>query len=155
MPSYLWPMTSPYPILAGYRLVMPGPYACLSSMCVQNLLVVHAFAMVGLRSLPFVLDHFPFFYDLTHLGVGLCLIEGFAFFLQPTFFYYRLLPYHSVIPVVMSRSCWVSLGLPFTLSPSGLAWSLVLLLMGSCVPFVFLLDILGPFAFFRLSWPFY
>ena len=29
------------------------------------------------------------------------------------------------------------------------------LLMGSCVPFIFLLGILGPFAFFGLPWPFY
>ena len=26
--SYLWPMAPPCPILAGYRLVVPGPYAC-------------------------------------------------------------------------------------------------------------------------------
>ena len=37
MPSYLWPMISSCPILAGYRLVKSGPYACLSSTYVQNL----------------------------------------------------------------------------------------------------------------------
>ena len=65
----------------------------------------------------------------------------------------HFLPYYSVIPAVMTQSCWASLGQPFTLSPSGLAWPLVFLLMGSCVPFVFLLGILGPFAFFGFPWP--
>ena len=37
----------------------------------------------------------------------------------------------------MTQSCWASLGLPFTLSPSGLTWRLVFLLMSSCVLFVF------------------
>ena len=37
----------------------------------------------------------------------------------------------------MTQSWWASLGQPFTLSPSGLAWPLVFLLMGSCVSFVF------------------
>ena len=54
----------------------------------------------------------------------------------------------------MTQSCWASLGQPFTLSPSGLTWPLVFLFMGSCVPFVFLLGILGLFAFFGLPWPF-
>ena len=39
----------------------------------------------------------------------------------------------------MTQSCWAFLDQPFTLSPSGLAWPLVFLLMGSCVPFVFTL----------------
>ena len=46
----------------------------------------------------------------------------------------NFLSYYSA---VMTQSCWASLGLPFTLSPSGLIWPLVFLLMGSCVPFVF------------------
>ena len=37
----------------------------------------------------------------------------------------------------MTQSCWVSLGLPFILSPSGLTWPLVFLFIGSYVPFVF------------------
>ena len=32
----------------------------------------------------------------------------------------HFLPYYSVIPAVMTQSCWASLGQPFTLSPSGL-----------------------------------
>ena len=39
--------------------------------------------------------------------------------------------------------------------PSGLTWPSVFLLMGSCVPFVFLLGILSPFAFFGFPYPFY
>ena len=58
----------------------------------------------------------------------------------------NFLSYYSVIPVVMTQSCWASLGLPFILAPSGLTWPLVFILMGSCVPLVFLLDILSPFA---------
>ena len=42
---YLWPMTPPRPILAGYRLVVLGPCACFPFMYVQNLLVAHAFAV--------------------------------------------------------------------------------------------------------------
>ena len=62
----------------------------------------------------------------------------------------HFLPYHSVILVVMTQSYWASLGLPFIFFPSSLTWLLVFLLMNSCVLFVFLLGILGPFAFFGL-----
>ena len=58
MPSYLWPMTSPCLVLVEYRLVRSGPYACLSFIYVQNLPTAHAFAMVGLHSLPSVFDYF-------------------------------------------------------------------------------------------------
>ena len=68
--------------------------------------------------------------------------------------YSHFLPYYSIILAVMTQSCWASLGQPFTLSPNGLTWPLVFLFMGSCVPFVFLLGILGLFAFFGLPWPF-
>ena len=44
IPPYLWPMTPPHPILARYRLVMPGPHACFPFMYVQNLLAAYAFA---------------------------------------------------------------------------------------------------------------
>ena len=33
--SYLWPMAPPCPILAGYRLVVPGPCACFPFRYVQ------------------------------------------------------------------------------------------------------------------------
>ena len=34
--SYLWPMAPPCPILAGYRLVVPGPCACFPFKFVQE-----------------------------------------------------------------------------------------------------------------------
>ena len=43
IPPYLWPMTPPCPILAGYRLVVPEPHACFPFMYVQNLPAAHAF----------------------------------------------------------------------------------------------------------------
>ena len=68
--------------------------------------------------------------------------------------YPYFLPCYSVTPTVMTQSCWASLGQPFTLSPSGLAWPLVFSLMGSCVPFVFLLGFLDPFTNSAFSWVF-
>ena len=59
----------------------------------------------------------------------------------------HFLPYYSVIPAVMTRSCWASLGLPFILAPSGLIWLLVFLLIGSCVPFCFSLGHPWPICF--------
>ena len=37
-----WPIV---PVLAGYNLVVPKPCACLTSMCVHGLSIVHAFSM--------------------------------------------------------------------------------------------------------------
>ena len=45
-PLYLWPTTSPCPVLARYRLVVFGPCACLPSMCVQNLPAGRSLAVV-------------------------------------------------------------------------------------------------------------
>ena len=83
------------------------------------------------------------------LGAGL-FVTGLYISFGPFLDCPHFLPYHSVISTVMTQSCWAFLGPPFILSPSGLAWPLVLLLIGSCIPFVFLLGILGPFAFFGL-----
>ena len=47
----------------------------------------------------------------------------------------------------MTQSYWASLGLSFTLSPSGLTWPLVFLLMGSYVLFVFSLGHPWPVCF--------
>ena len=44
IPPYLWPMTPPRPILAGYRLVVSGPHACFPFMYVQILPAVYVFA---------------------------------------------------------------------------------------------------------------
>ena len=120
IPSYLWPMTSPCPILAGYRLVMSGPCVCLSSMYVQNLPTAHAFVVVGLHSLLSVFwlfFGFPFFYGLPHLGVGPCLTMGFAF-LQPTLFSATISCHTTLsflLRICLPQSCWASLGLPFIL----------------------------------------
>ena len=51
----------------------------------------------------------------------------------------------------MTQSCWVFLGLPFTLSPSALRWPLVFLLMGSYVPFIFSLGHHWPVCFLWAS----
>ena len=93
-------MTSPCPVLVGYRLVRSGPCACLSSMYIQNLPAAHASAMVGLHSLPSVFDYF-----LVSLSFMACPIRGWAllhgglcFSSAYPFSCYHLLPYHSIIP---------------------------------------------------------
>ena len=122
MLSYLWLMTSPCPVLAGYRLVMSGPCVCLSFMYIQNLPATHAFAVVGLHSLPSVFwlfFGFPFFYGLLHSGAGPCLTMGFAF-LQPTIFSATISCHTTLsflLRICLPQSCWASLGLPFILLP--------------------------------------
>ena len=46
-PCPLLPLTHnpPLPVLAGYKLVISGPYMCSTSVYVQNLPAAHAFAM--------------------------------------------------------------------------------------------------------------
>ena len=86
IPSYLWPMTSLHPVLAGYRLVRSGPYACLPSICVQNLHAAHSSAMVWRLACTI---YRPFFDLLCHLlfdfplplGAGPLLLLGFTFLL--------------------------------------------------------------------------
>ena len=150
-------MTSPCPILAEYRLVRSGPYACLSSIYVQNMSATHAPAVVGLHSLLSVLDHF-----LVSLSFMACPSRGWAllngglcFFLNPPFFL-LLSPtiplYHSCHEVVLFQSDWVPLGLPFILPLMAQQdhWFLCYItsrllcpicfplgVPGSCVPFVF------------------
>ena len=102
-------MTSLCPVLARYRLVRSGPCVCLSSMCVQNLLAAHAFAVVGLHSLLSVFDYFlvfPFLYGLPYLGARPCLAMGFAF-LQPTLFP-AILSCHTTLSFLL-RSCFISI----------------------------------------------
>ena len=120
MPSYLRPMTLLRLVLVGYRLVRSGPYACLSSMYVQNLHAAHAFVVVGLYSLPSVLDHF-----LVSLSFMACPIQGWAlldgglcFFFSPPFFQLpspAIQLYHSCCDIVLPQSGWASLELPFIL----------------------------------------
>ena len=88
----LLPLTydPPLPILARYRLVVSGPYACSTSVYVQNLPTAHAFAMVmrlvctfcppSLTSYVvscFLISH-PFM--VAPFGARLCLIVGFFSF---------------------------------------------------------------------------
>ena len=89
-------------------------------MYVQNLPTAHASAVVGLHSLPSVLDHF-----LVSLSFMACPIRGWAlldgglyFFFSPPFFL-LLSPaiplYHSNCEVVLFQSGWAPLGLLFIL----------------------------------------
>ena len=135
-------MTSLCPILAGYKLVMSAPCVCLPSMHVQKSAccsLVHHGLEACLHSLPFVL--WPFMWAAFWFPVPL---RGWYLFITRLYTSFgpfldcpHFLPYYFVIPAVMTQSYWVSLGLPFTLSPNALTWPLVFLLMGSCVPFVF------------------
>ena len=83
--SYLWPMTPPRPILAGYRLVVPGSCACFPFRYVQK----SACCLCVCRDLE---ARRPCFFDLLcrlffvfplHSRAELCLMMGFTF-LWPT-----------------------------------------------------------------------
>ena len=155
-------MTSPCSVLVEYMPVRSGSCVCLFSMYVQNLLAAHAFAVVGLHSLPSVFDYFfgsPFFYGLPHLGAGPCLMVGFAF-LQPTFFFSATISCHA-IPSFLLRSClpqsyWAFLGLLFILLPMAQYghWFFYYITGRLLCPICFLLSVPGPVVFLGLSWPF-
>ena len=151
-------MTSLCPVLAGYKLVRSGRCACLSSMYVQNLLVAHASAVVGLHNLLSVLDHF-----LVSLSFMACLIRGWAllddglcFFFSPPFFL-LLSPtiplHHSYCKVVLLQTRWASLGLPFILPLMAQQghWFLCYIISELSCPICFPLGFLGPFPNFALS----
>ena len=144
MPSYLWPMTLPPPVLAGYRLVMFRPYACFTSMYIQNLLAVHMFTVVWRlvytfccpSSASYSVSHFLASHSLKPapfragflLGCGL-------FLLQPTLLLFSTVLAFPVVPLCYSCCdvTWLNvagplLGLLFILLPMTLAQSLVLLL---------------------------
>ena len=154
-------MTLLRPVLAGYMLVRSRSCACLSSMYVQNLLVAHASAMVGLHSLPSVLDHF-----LVSLSFMACPIRGWAsldgglcFFFNPPFFL-LLSPtiplHHSCYKVVLLQTRWAFLGLPFIpplMTQQG-HWFLCYIVGGPPRPICFPLGFLGPFPNFALPWAF-
>ena len=42
IPPYLWPMTPPHPILARYKLVVPGLHVCFPFTYVQDMPAAHA-----------------------------------------------------------------------------------------------------------------
>ena len=81
MPSYLRPMTLLRLVLIGYRLVRSRPYACLSSMYVQNLSAAYAFAVVDLHNLLsiFTIFWFPFPFWLALLRDWALLDSGLYF----------------------------------------------------------------------------
>ena len=177
MPFYLWLMTSPCPVLTGYRLVMFGSRlvmfgscACFSFMYVQNLSTAHAFVVVGLHSLPSIFWLFsgsPFFYVLPHLGPGPCLTMSFAFLQLP--FFLLLSPaiplYHSCCEIVCPNPVGLlwACHLFFSQWSSTAIESFITSLTGSCVPFVFSwaslthllsLGLLGSFLNFAFPWAF-
>ena len=146
-------MTSPCPVLAGYRLVRSGPCVCLSSMYVQNLSATHALTMVGLHSLPSVLDHFLVFLSFMACpNRGWALLDGgLCFFLSPPFFL-LLSPtiplYHSYCEIVLFQSSWVPLGLLFILPLMAQQdhWFLCYITSELLCPICFPLGVPGPFV---------
>ena len=126
-------MTSPCPVLAGYRLVRSGPYACLSFMYVQSLFVAHASAVISLHNLPSILDYFMVFlsfYGLPYSGLGLTWRWA-LLFLQSTLFP-TTISCHTTLSFLL-RNCfaliWLGLYGPAVYSsPNGPARPLVFLL---------------------------
>ena len=119
MPSYLWPMTSPPLVLAGYRLVMFGPYTCFTSMYIRNLPAAHASAVVWRLvcischpSLTFYgMNHFLTSHSLkpAPFKAGLLLSYG-LFLLWPTLLFFSavfvcpaILLYHSYRDVIWPK----------------------------------------------------
>ena len=163
MPSYLWPMTSPCPVLAGYRLVMSELCACLLSMCVQNLPATHAFAVVWRLACTvchplltfyvsyFMISHSPRGWAL--LDVGLCLLSVYSLT--------AIISCHITLSFLLWHLFDTILLDPFGLAvysfPCGLIWPLVFyyITYGLLCPICFLLIILGPFAFLGIPWPFF
>ena len=91
--SYLWPMAPPYPILAGYRLVVLGPCACFPFRFIQESVccscVCRDLETLRLR-FPSLSCELSFGFSL-HLGVGPRMIKGFTF-PWPTFDFLYCLP---------------------------------------------------------------
>ena len=111
-------------------------HICPKSVCCS---LIHRGLEAYLHNLLFILWPFMWaaFWFSAPLKGWYLFVTGFYTSFGPFLDCPHFLPYYSVIPSVMTQSCWASLGLPFILSPSGLTWPLVFLLMGSCVPFVF------------------
>ena len=150
-------MTSPCPILAGYRLVMSRPYACLSSMYVQKSAccscVCHGWpAQSAVRFLTIFWFPFPLWLALPRdwalLDGGLCFSSAYPFF------YYHLLPYHSIIPAAkLFASILLGLFGP-TVYSSLMAqyghWFFYYITSGLLCPICFPFGVSGPFAFLGL-----
>ena len=177
MPFYLWPMTSPLPVLAGCRLVMSGPCACFTSVYVQNLSAAHAFAATwGLFCTFFRLSLTSYgmnYFLIPHslwpapFRAGLYLIVGFFSF-SP--FFYSFLQFCISCCTILSfllwcyltQACWAC-RLSFSQWLSMVIGLILTWLASSCVPFsywvslahLFFLGILGLFAFLGHPWPFF
>ena len=171
MPSYLWPMTSPCPVLAGYRLVMSEFCACLLSMCIQNLPATHAFTVVWRLAYTvchpfltfyvsyFMISHSPRGWAL--LDVGLCLLSIYSLT--------AIISCHITLSFLLWHLFETILLYPFGSAiysfPSGLVWPLVFYYI-TCeflCPIVFswsslarllFLGFLGPFPNSVFPWTF-
>ena len=136
-------MTSLCLILAGYRLVRSGSCACLPSRYSQKSAccsLTRRGLEACLHSLSLVLWPFIWaaFWFLAPLKGWYLFVIGLYTSFSPFLDCPHFLPYYSVIPAVMTQSCWASLGLLFILFSSGLTRPLIFLFMSSCVLFFFL-----------------
>ena len=149
-------MTSPCPVLAGYKLVRSGPCACLSSLYIQNLLAAHAFTVVGLHNLLSVFYYFlvPLFLWLAPLkgwallDGGLCLSLAHPFFLLSS----PAMPFHHSSCEIVCLNPAGPLGLPFILLLMAQYghWFFYYITGGLLCPICFLLGVLSPFTFLKL-----
>ena len=137
--SYLWPMAPPCPILAGYRLVAPGPYACFPFKFVQESAccscVCRNLEILRLRFLPFM---GAFFWSFAPIRSWASYDNG--LYISLAHFWFSLLPATFTCNSCRNNSILLDpfLGRPFILFLSGLSQALFLfLLMGSYVPLGF------------------
>ena len=139
-------MAPPCPVLAGYRLVAPGPCACFPPKFVQEAACYSCVCrdLETLR-LRFLVFHAGFSFGLSlQSEAGPCMIMGFIF-LWPIFGFLYYLPRWLVVPAVMTQSCWTPfLGRPFY---SFSQWPIT-----STVLFLFTHGLLCPFVFFFSFW---
>ena len=163
MPSYLWPMISPPPVSAGYRLVMFGPYACLTFMYIQNLLAAHAFAMVWRlvctfcrpSSVSYGVNHFLASHSLKPTPFGVGFLLGCGIFL----FWATFLLFSIVFAFLVVSLCYSYCGVIWP-KPAGHLWACCLFFPQwlSMVIWAFWLRCLwAPMSHypFRHPWPIY
>ena len=161
MPSYLWPMISPPPVLTGYRLVMSRPYACFTFMYIKNLSAANesvvAWRLVCTSCRPSLASYGMIHFLASH-SLKLALFRGWAFAWPWTFppsanslaiFYSLFVSCHTNLTFLLWRyltqACWASLDLLLIL-PSMTQYS--------HLGFLVMLGILGPFTFLGPFWPF-
>ena len=160
MPSYLWSMTSPPPILARYRLVMSGPCACFTFMYIWNLLAAHVSAVVWrlvctscrLSLASYDVNHFLASHSLKPAPFGVGLLLGRGLFLRLTLLFFFVV--FMCLAILLCHSCH-GVNWPKPVGPLQ-ACCLFFPQWLSIVIWVFLvtLGILGPFTFLGPFWPF-